>query len=146
MTTRTVRSSTLIGPLIMAVLMEGPTTWLALRERVKLGNASSDAWLEALRNVGILRVCGYAERDEDCGRSGKRARIFELQKPFAQPDVDYPLIEPRRPSRVRGSRTRSAAPARPTAEPASWDFSAGQDLADAWARGDRPAPHESPTP
>jgi hypothetical protein len=140
-TARTIRSATVVGPQIVALLMAGPITWIELKSKVRLGNASADAWLEAMRQAGILRVCGYAERDE--GTAGKRARLFELQKPWAKPDEPYPLIEPRRPSREREAKRQTDAP--PHSKPLSWSFDAPFPLQQAGGSSTQPSPPESPT-
>lgn len=72
---------------LCAAFMKGPRTWHDACDMagVFFGSDSCYRWLEEFRASGLLRVCGWHRNSR-----GKPSAIFELQQPFAQPDVEAP--------------------------------------------------------
>jgi hypothetical protein len=78
--TRPRRESSEVGAEIVAALMHGPRTWPEIEEQVGISATHSLKWLRQFRASGVLRIKGYRATGK------RRARVWELQAPFAKPD------------------------------------------------------------
>lgn len=81
------RKSHQIGAEIIATLMHAPRTRPDLAEQVGMNWQTESAWFEEMRTSGVLRVRGFQPRIDG---KGAPTAVYELQRPFAQPDAPFP--------------------------------------------------------